>query len=363
MDIERSGFRSCRARRDADPVDDVLDIVRTGTDTLGISEVVVTRHVQALGLFSRELKGQIVVVGLSVEQGDVPPRDARCRSVETIIDPRLQTPDVEIVEIRIQRSVPVLLLQVSIPLLGKPFAEEIADVTENDEDEVGDVRGDQVIIWWLLLYVLLGRSIRGGRHFVRRIHEGGKLTRLLLVPRLGGRLGRSDVSIGLGRMTVGGLLRAGLARPGSECRTEFGLGQRRFRDLLLMKGRGRLVRRSCGEEVVLWGSDGRCRLAGGRSGQCLVRIGIDREGTCRDHRGEGSDWSRLSVDFLRSDWRLSMREGPWPWCGRWAGDSRCWYKQVRTSAEEFGDPIAGGLQAESGNPSREQLRPVKTSSR
>jgi hypothetical protein len=60
------------------------------------------------------------------------------RSLETIIQQPLHSPEVKVVEITIQCCIPVLFFETLVLLGLKTLPEEVSDVSENNQDRVAD---------------------------------------------------------------------------------------------------------------------------------------------------------------------------------------------------------------------------------
>lgn len=88
-------------------------------------------------------------MGNAVTQRDKPPRHSGCWPCETVIDAQLQSSDVEIVKIAVERSEAIPFLKMAVLMLPEPFPKEVADVPKNDQDQVADVGRDQVIVRWI----------------------------------------------------------------------------------------------------------------------------------------------------------------------------------------------------------------------
>lgn len=86
-------------------------------------------------------------MGNSVTQRDESPRHSGRWPCKTVIDAQLQSSDVEIVKITVERGEAITFLKMAVLMLPEPFPEEVADVSENDQDQVADVGRDQVIVW------------------------------------------------------------------------------------------------------------------------------------------------------------------------------------------------------------------------
>lgn len=85
-------------------------------------------------------------MGNAVTQRDEPPGHSGCWPCETVIDSQLQSSDVEIVKIAVERSEAIPFLKMAVLMLPEPLPKEVADVPENDQNQVADVGRDQVIV-------------------------------------------------------------------------------------------------------------------------------------------------------------------------------------------------------------------------
>ena len=74
----------------------------------------------------------VVVIGRAVNQGNGAPGDARGRSVETVVDTQLETTHVEVIEVAVERAIPIPWLQMSIVFFAETFTEEVTDMTERN---------------------------------------------------------------------------------------------------------------------------------------------------------------------------------------------------------------------------------------
>ena len=123
--------------------DHLLDGVGARTLRLGEPQIVVGAQIERLGGGAGQTKGEVVVDRAPIQQGDVAAGDADDGTGEAIVQAHLQSADVEVVEVAVERGVAILGLQVPIPLAPKALAEKVPNVTENDEDEVTDVGGKE----------------------------------------------------------------------------------------------------------------------------------------------------------------------------------------------------------------------------
>jgi hypothetical protein len=137
--------------RDAVSSDNRLDGVRAATGRRGESEVVVRRDVERASVTPRELKARVVIGSGTIEELDRPSRDASDRSGEAVVEALLEPTDVKRVKVRVERGVAlapsarftigepvthVVLHEVRVVGLAEALAKEIADVAQDDEQEV-----------------------------------------------------------------------------------------------------------------------------------------------------------------------------------------------------------------------------------
>jgi hypothetical protein len=121
---------------------------------LSESEIVVGAHVQSLRGGACELERQVEVVALPVQKRDETAWDASHWAPEAVIDAQLQTTNVEVVEIAVQGCVSVSFLELLVPILLETLAEKVPHMSKNDQNQVGDVGCDQVVVGRLILYWL-----------------------------------------------------------------------------------------------------------------------------------------------------------------------------------------------------------------
>jgi hypothetical protein len=131
------------------------DTVLLGSDLYGIcalslrlgeTEVVVGTHVEGFGGSARHLETQVEVVRLAVEQSDESTGHSSNGASEAVVDAQLQSADVEVIEIAVQRGVSVSCRQVLVLLLLEALSEEVAHMAEDDEDEVAEVGGQEEVV-------------------------------------------------------------------------------------------------------------------------------------------------------------------------------------------------------------------------
>ena len=72
----------------------------------------------------------VLVLADAIDQGDVPAGDTGDGTLEAVIDTKLETADVEIVEVAIQGTIPIARFQVPVILFLKPLAKEVAHMTK-----------------------------------------------------------------------------------------------------------------------------------------------------------------------------------------------------------------------------------------
>src|SRR4051794_33342431 len=95
----------------------LLDCVSTWPLGLRKAKVVVRAHIEGLGGSSRQLKVEVMVVRLPINEGNVPAWNASYRAREAVIDSHLQAPHVEVVKVAVEGSITVPRLQVPIIFL------------------------------------------------------------------------------------------------------------------------------------------------------------------------------------------------------------------------------------------------------
>lgn len=178
-------------------LDALLDGVGTGTVGLSKAEVVVGAHVEGFSVGTRVLVRLVEVIGLAVNESDVSARNTNCGTREAVIKTLLQSAGVKAVEITVEGSVAIVNHERLVFLgVAESLAEEVTDVAEDDEEEVADVGGQEVVVGRLVLNgsleglamrladvtmtgVRQGRELRLGTSFAlsvlgrKRLEEGG----------------------------------------------------------------------------------------------------------------------------------------------------------------------------------------------
>jgi len=92
-----------------------------------------------------------VVIRFAVDQGDVATWNSSHRASEAIVDAHLQPSNVKVVEIAVQWCVTIVCHKMLVVFLTESLAEEVAYMSEDDQDEVADIRRKEVVIWWFVL--------------------------------------------------------------------------------------------------------------------------------------------------------------------------------------------------------------------
>jgi hypothetical protein len=88
----------------------------------------------------------IKVVCLAVYQRNVSAWDSCDWSSKAIINSQLQSPYIEIIEVAVEGSIAIGSLQMSVMVWSESLAEKVSNVAENDENEVADVSGQEVVV-------------------------------------------------------------------------------------------------------------------------------------------------------------------------------------------------------------------------
>lgn len=228
-------------------LDALLDGIGTGTFGLGKAKVVVRAHVEGLSVGSGVVVSSVVVTGLAVHEGDVAAGNTGDGSGKAVVNAHLESADVEVVKVLVQGRIAVLRLESLVVLLvAEPLAEEVASMAEENEEQVADVGGEDVVVRRLINDGRVERlSIVGLAHVaVARVQEGTELSivaALLLRLEGGGRRkeGRRGLAV-VGLVGVGGRERDG--RQGDGGGSDLG-----GRNILLLHGQESLL----GSLVVL----------------------------------------------------------------------------------------------------------------
>lgn len=196
--IQRTGIRSGGCGRIAILAQGLFDRIGTRPFRLGKSEIIVRAHVQCLSGGTSEFKSGIEIIRRAIKEGDVTARDAGDWPSEAVVDADLQPTHIKVVEITVQRCIPlsltsalmfmqpsevsthVLLLEMLVILLPEDLAEEVPYVTEHDEDQIRNVGGEEVVVWWLVFYGILdGLSLGVLRHItMTRVAQRSELCML-----------------------------------------------------------------------------------------------------------------------------------------------------------------------------------------
>jgi len=92
-----------------------------------------------------------VVIRFAVDQGDVATRNSSNWTGKAVVDAHLETSNVEIVKVAVQWCIAVVCHKMLVVFLTESLAEEVAHMSEDDQDEVADIRREEVIIWWFIL--------------------------------------------------------------------------------------------------------------------------------------------------------------------------------------------------------------------
>src|SRR5579859_775524 len=96
---------------------------------------------------SGESERLVVVLGNAIEESYETTGNTSDWSTETVIDPHLQSPHIEVVEIGVQRSISlpltlnqisiyILLHQMSILRLFESLSKEVSDMSKDNEDKI-----------------------------------------------------------------------------------------------------------------------------------------------------------------------------------------------------------------------------------
>lgn len=88
-----------------------------------------------------------MILRLAVEKSDESTRNSCGRTREAVIDAHLQTTSVEVVEVAVQWSIAIVLLEMLVVILTKSHSEEVAHMTEDDEYKVTDVCCKEIVVW------------------------------------------------------------------------------------------------------------------------------------------------------------------------------------------------------------------------
>jgi hypothetical protein len=89
----------------------------------------------------------VEVVGLAIHQSDETSRDTGGRASEAVIQTHLETSDIEVIEITIESCVTIAGLESAVVLrVSETLAEEISNVTKNNQNQIADVGGKDEIV-------------------------------------------------------------------------------------------------------------------------------------------------------------------------------------------------------------------------
>ena len=132
VQIRGAGVGARAGHGDAVFLDGFFHGVGAGTFGLGKAKVVVGRHVEGFSGRACQSEMQVVVVGFAIYQSDVSSWNSSCWSRKAVVDPHFQSSNVEIVEVAVQRCIPVSRLQMLIMLLPEALSEKVPDVPEDN---------------------------------------------------------------------------------------------------------------------------------------------------------------------------------------------------------------------------------------
>lgn len=145
--------------------------------------------------------GSVVVSRLAIHEGNVAAGNAGNGSCEAVVNAHLQTANVKVVKVLVQGSVSILGLESLVVLLvAEALAKEVAGVTEENEQQVADVGGEDVVVGRLIDDGRVqGLAIVGLAHVsVGRVKERAELSvEAPLLLRLDGGGGRKEGRRGL----------------------------------------------------------------------------------------------------------------------------------------------------------------------
>jgi len=105
VQLRRTTFETGATCGDAVATNAFLSCVCTRTSTGSKSEIVVRRNVETTRSRSRKGEAAVVILGLTVEEGNRSSWDASDRRGETVIYTRLEPSGVEGIKVRIKRSI------------------------------------------------------------------------------------------------------------------------------------------------------------------------------------------------------------------------------------------------------------------
>lgn len=155
MKIQGTTVGSGSGRADTILAYTLFGSISTGTLGLCESEVIVGAHVESFDLFPGHLEGIIVVLALTSEKGDVSAGNTGGWSAEAVVKSLLQSSDVKVVEIAVQRSITVLSFKIGVLAAPESLAEEIPNVPEYDKDEIREIGGEHDKVRRFVFYRLL----------------------------------------------------------------------------------------------------------------------------------------------------------------------------------------------------------------
>lgn len=78
----------------------------------------------------------VAIISGAIKKIDIPPWNACDWSVEAVIDTHLESPNIEVVKITVQGGITISRFQMAVVLFPEPHAEEIANMAENDKNEI-----------------------------------------------------------------------------------------------------------------------------------------------------------------------------------------------------------------------------------
>jgi hypothetical protein len=111
-----SSFSSRGAHAETVLANCFFDSISTGSDGLSKAEIIVGCHVETLSAGAGESECCIVVMRDPIEEGDEASGNAGDGTTEAIVDPHLQSTDVKVVKVGIERRV---ALEIQVSLAGR----------------------------------------------------------------------------------------------------------------------------------------------------------------------------------------------------------------------------------------------------
>jgi hypothetical protein len=129
---------------------------------MGLSEaqVVVCRDVKSSRLVPSETERGIEVVAGPIKTKHCPATNACDRAGEAVIETGLQTPRVEGVEVRVESRVALCLDKMTVSSREDALAHVVSQMTDDDQNEVGDVSSQDDPIGRLFLVGIRKRRSR-----------------------------------------------------------------------------------------------------------------------------------------------------------------------------------------------------------